>query len=137
MNRPSISARARQASISAWLARGPGPHDDKAARPVERRLVRSARAHQREDRLDDAFADRDAAHQPLRRHQLGGVHRRARPVLGDAGRRDQHPPLGFEIGIIDVDLQQEAVELRLGQRIGAFLLERVLRRQNMERARQR
>jgi hypothetical protein len=33
------------------------------------------------------------------------------------------------------DLEHEAVELRLGQRIGAFLLDRVLRRQHEERAR--
>ena len=46
-------------------------------------------------------------------------------------------PLGVEVGIVDVDLQQEAVELRLGQRIGAFLLQRVLRRQHMKRPRQR
>src|SRR5262249_30440672 len=29
LNLPSIRARARQASIKAWLARGPGPHETK------------------------------------------------------------------------------------------------------------
>ena len=53
------------------------------------------------------------------------------------GRRDQHLPLRLAVGIIDVDLQQEAVELRFGQRIGAFLLQRVLGRQHMKRPRQR
>ena len=38
------------------------------------------------------------------------------------------------VRIVDVDLHQEAVELRFGQRIGAFLLDRVLRREHMERA---
>ena len=36
-------------------------------------------------------------------------------------------------GIIDADHEHEAVELRLGQRIGALLLDRVLRRQDEER----
>src|SRR5258708_693553 len=72
LSRPSMRARARQASISAWLARGPGPHE-----------------------------------------------------------------LRLDIGIGDVDLEEEAVELRLGERVGAFLLERVLRRQHVEGPRQR
>ena len=50
-----------------------------------------------------------------------------------AGGGKQHAPLGALVGIADVDLQQEAVELRFGQRIGAFLLERVLCRQHVER----
>src|SRR6202043_3827156 len=33
LNRPSINARARQATIRAWLARGPGPHDTKRLTP--------------------------------------------------------------------------------------------------------
>ena len=45
-------------------------------------------------------------------------------------------PLRLAVRIIDVDLHQEAVELRFGQRIGAFLLQRVLRREHMERRRQ-
>ena len=40
-----------------------------------------------------------------------------------------------EVGIVDVDLHQEAVELRFRQRIGAFLLDRVLRREHVEGAR--
>ena len=131
------AARARgTASISAWLARGPGPQATcffASAPPSSGRPG----AHQRQDRLDHAFADRNAPHQALRRDQLvGGQHRRGVRLVG-AGGGEQHPPLGVEIGIADVDLQQEAVELRLGQRIGAFLLQRVLRRQHMERARQR
>ena len=136
LNRPSINARARQASIRAWLARGPGPHETKRVIPSAA-AAGPAGADQRQDRLDDAFADRDAAHQALRRHQLGDIHRRPRPVLGDAGGRDQHFALGLAVGIIDVDLQQEPVELGLGQRIGAFLLQRVLGRQHMKRPRQR
>jgi hypothetical protein len=50
-----------------------------------------------------------------------------------AGRFEQNAALGFQVGIIDIDLQQEPVELGFGQRIGAFLLERVLRGQYVER----
>ena len=38
--------------------------------------------------------------------------------------------------VADVDVEHEPVELRFGQRIGAFLLDRVLRRQHEERLRQ-
>ena len=41
------------------------------------------------------------------------------------------------VGIGHVDLHQEAVELRLGQRIGALLLDRVLRGQHVERRAER
>ena len=40
--------------------------------------------------------------------------------------------LGF-LRITDIQLQHEAIELRFGQLIGAFLFERVLRGQNEER----
>ena len=99
-------------------------------------FVGSGGADEIEDRLDHAFADRRAAHQALRRHQLGGGHRRLRLDFAVAGRLDEDAALGVAVGIADVDLHQEAIELRLGQRVGAFLLERVLRRQNMERRRQ-
>ena len=36
-------------------------------------------------------------------------------------------------GIADFQLEHEAVHLRLGQRVGAFLLDRVLRGQHQER----
>ena len=50
-------------------------------------------------------------------------------VRPDAGRRDQNALFRLKIGITDVDLHQEAVELRFGKRIGAFLFQRVLGRQ--------
>ena len=86
-----------------------------------------------QDRLDDGLADRQTAHQPLRRQQSSAVIAALALRLFGAGGVEQDFPLGVEIGIIDVDLHQEAVELRFGQGIGAFLLERVLRRQHMER----
>ncbi len=54
----------------------------------------------------------------------------------DPGGLEQHAALGGEVGIDHVDLQQEAVELGLRQRIGTLLLQRVLGRQHVERARQ-
>ena len=60
--------------------------------------------------------------------------------LGDGllaeGGGDEHAPFGLDVGIADIDLQQKAVELGFGQRIGAFLFQRILRRQHMERPRQ-
>ena len=56
--------------------------------------------------------------------------------LGRAGGLEQHAPLGVAVGIDHVDLQEEAVELGLGEGIGAFLLERVLGGEHVERARQ-
>ena len=76
--------------------------------------------------LDGVVGDGDATHEVLE--------------LGDAlGREDAHE-LGAVVaglladdlflfglgGVVDVDLEHEAVELGLGERIGAFLLDRVL-----------
>ena len=60
------------------------------------------------------------AHQGLRGHQVGraqggGCHR-----LVGAGGGDHDLALGRLVGIADIDLQQKAVELGLGQRVGAF-----------------
>ena len=95
----------------------------------------TGRAHQREDRLHHRFADRQPAHQALRRQQLIGGHGQFRLVLFRAGRVEHDFALGVVVGIVDVDLHQEAVELRFGQRIGALLLDRVLGREHVERAR--
>ncbi len=99
-------------------------------------LARPGGAHEIENGVDDLLADRQAAHEPLRRHQLLGGERRLDLRDALAGGFQQDAPLAGAIGIIHVDLHQKAVELRLGQRIGAFLLQRILRRQHMERTRQ-
>ena len=52
------------------------------------------------------------------------------PALAAAG---EHRPLLVAVGIADRDPQQEAVELRLGQRVRALVLDRVLRREHEER----
>ncbi len=46
-------------------------------------------------------------------------------------------PFLLGVGIIDTLLEQEAVELRFGQRIDALLLDRVLRRDDHEAVAQR
>ena len=113
-------ARARSPADAAWSAPGRLRRDARRARDrgsPRRRARRSARGARgaappsgpRRSSPASAFASRVA------------------------GRLDQDAALGRAVGIADVDLQQEAVELRLGQRIGALLLERVLRRQNVER----
>ena len=91
-------------------------------------------AHEAENGLDDGFADRQTPHEALRRDQILAVHGRLRARLLGAGRLEQDAALGLAVGIVDVDLHQEAVELRFGQRIGAFLLQRVLGGEHVERA---
>ena len=54
-------------------------------------------------------------------------------VLVDAGGEPIDPPLLLGLGIGDEDLEQEPVELGLGQGIGPLLLDRVLRGQHEER----
>ena len=49
----------------------------------------------------------------------------------------QDRPLAGLVGIADVDAEEEAVELRLGQRIGALVLDRILGRGDEERGGQR
>ena len=54
---------------------------------------------------------------------------------GAAGARHQVQDLSFFLArrITDLQLQHEAIDLRFGQRIGAFLFDRVLRREHEER----
>src|SRR5438094_58193 len=55
-----------------------------------------------------------------------------------AGRAHLHDgEFLFLARVANVDQKQEPVELRFGQRVGAFLFERVLRREDEERVRQR
>ena len=97
-------------------------------------FARTRPADKIENGLDHTVADREPAHQPLRRHEILGRHRRFCLVARIARRLDQNPALGRAIGIGDIDLHQKAIELGLGQGIGAFLLQRILRREHMEGA---
>ena len=53
-------------------------------------------------------------------------------ILGHARGGQQDVAFGLTVGIFHVDLYKEPVQLRLGQRIGAFLFDRVLGGQHME-----
>ena len=53
------------------------------------------------------------------------------------GVAPEHGELGLARRDVDDELQQESVELRLGQRVGALVLDRVLRRGDEERVGQR
>ena len=52
---------------------------------------------------------------------------------GRAGRPGDDLHLVVLREVVHHDVEHEAIELRLGQRIGAFLLDRVLRREHEER----
>src|SRR6516162_6468037 len=98
--------------------------------------ARTGGSHQRQNSVDDRIADRKPAHQSLRRHQVLGCHRRFWPCLFGAGGFEKNSPLGFAIGIADIDFHQETIELRFRKRVSTFLLERVLRGEHMEWLRQ-
>ena len=135
-SRPCITARARHASISAWLARGPGAQATcsfTASRSVD---SGRAAAGQAQDRLQHAFADGNLADQALGPAQGIGRDDRLGQFLGHTGGRQQHLPFRGEFRIADIDLQQEPVELRFRQGIRAFLFQRVLGGEHMERLRQ-
>ncbi len=73
----------------------------------------------------------DQLHDLVRvRHRLEVLQRR------DAAVHVQHLQLGLHAGVADGDTGHEAVALRLGQRVGALHLDRVLRGHHHERARQ-
>jgi hypothetical protein len=62
--------------------------------------------------------------------EVHGVERRARVRRGEQAR------LGFRFGIPDAYLEEEAIELRLGQGIRPLVLDRILRGEDREIARQ-
>ncbi len=64
--------------------------------------------------------------------QLLRVQHRCCLRILNTGGRDQNVTFLISVGIVDIDLQQEPVELRFGQWIGSLLLDRVLGRENVE-----
>jgi hypothetical protein len=76
---------------------------------------------------DHLFENKPQRHDALTVHDLRHFRR-----VRERGAAHDFVQLGA-IEIRHVELEHEAVELRLGQRIGPFLLERILRRQNEER----
>ena len=64
--------------------------------------------------------------------RLGGQHRHHLGEVAGHGAVEDLPLLDRR-GVVDADLRHEAVGLGLGQRIGAFLLDRILGREHEER----
>ena len=110
----------------------PGPPGDHLAKFFRTTFIRPCRTHQPQDRVDDLLAHRQAPHQMLRFDKIIRRADRLRGRFLSEGRGDNHAPLGIFIWIVDIDLQKKTVELRFGQRIGAFMLQRILRSQHME-----
>jgi hypothetical protein len=77
------------------------------------------------------------AHGGLQRDHRLGIHHLRHRVGGTAGGLFQDLPLLVLAGVIHQHVQQEAVQLRFRQRVGAGLLDRVLRGQHEERRGQR
>ena len=109
-------------------------------RPARARadLDRGRRPGRRDD-VDDVVADRlgdvDALERALELEQLLPVNHRAEDYLV---RLALHAPLDdlpllVPARVADPDPEQEPVELRLRERIGALVLDRVLRREHEER----
>ena len=144
--------------------RGHGDRLDVVRRHVRAAVERGAAARelQQRQRAARARADLDAARRARRRDEVDHVepdaprdvhlldrllHLEQLLAADDRLQLDlvggaleparKHVPLLLALGVADADPQQEAVELRLGQRVGALVLDRVLRRQDEERPRQR
>ena len=103
------------------------------ARAQEEAGVRPRVPQHGDDVAVEALLDEDvlraldrAEHLLGARHALERVERRLGRVLGE------HPRLVGERRVADRDPHREAVELGLGQRVGALVLDRVLRRHDHE-----
>ena len=97
------------------------------------RRLRPARPHDRQRVAQHRVGHRHAPHEPLERHQVGAGHRPVELRLEDRGGRADDLQLLVLGRVVDDDVEHEAIELRFGQRIGAFELDRVLRREHVER----
>ena len=85
---------------------------------------------------DESRIDVHVEHCPLQRLQI--FERERLPQLGRRDKLALHDrQLLVVFRIVDQHLQHEAVDLRLGQRVGPFGLDRVLRRHHEERIRNR
>ncbi len=135
--RPCSRARARTVSISACAARGSGAPGQALGQIAALGLLRAAGADKVEDRLDHLVPHRHPPHHALRADQLVGVEDLRAFRLGRAGGGQKDVALRRAGGIVDIHLHEETVQLRLGQGVGALLLDRVLRGKHVERPPQR
>jgi hypothetical protein len=63
-----------------------------------------SRPDDREDRLDNALANRQATQKSLSRDQFLTIHNRLHGFLGRAGGGEEHAPFRVHIRVTDVDL---------------------------------
>ena len=73
----------------------------------------AAVAHDGQDRFDE-LPDGHAPDDLLCLQEILGGHHRGRLCLRYAGGGDQNLTLRLKVGVADIDLQQEAIELRSG-----------------------
>ena len=96
-------------------------------------VVRAGGARQAHRVLDDVRRRGDRPHRLAPGQDLLAVQKRLQPLGGSEGVLLDDAALVGQAGVVDLQLEEEAVELRLGQRVGALLLDGVLRGQHDER----
>ena len=116
------------------------PGELAARRDAQRQVRRPARlARDRDDVVGELGATGARARRPPAAARTSATDstgsRRASVVLGAPGRLQQDAPLVLGRRVVDADAQQEAIHLRLGQRVGAVVLLGVLRGDDQERLR--
>ena len=94
------------------------------------------RRRQRDGVLHHAPVDVDRLRRALVAASAAGEST-SRAARAAVERALDHGDLVARVGVVDDELEHEAVDLRLGQRVGALGLDRVLRRQHEERLRAR
>ena len=81
------------------------------------------------------IGDRHARHESTHVAELVFAHHRLYRRLRARRRAPRDLTLFFGARVLDVDLEQEAIELRFGQRVRPLLLDRIARREHLERIR--
>ena len=97
------------------------------------RVLRPAGAHDVERVPHHRLGHRHLAHQPLERDQIVAGDRPLELRILNRRRRPHDVELLVVRRVLDDDVEHEAIELRFGQRIRALELDRVLRREHVER----
>ena len=136
LGRPARAARAFAATIKDCPAGPRAPRDP--LRHVLRAgfLATPGRADQVHRVVDAIVGDRHASDHLLEGGDPLARNQRRDLFQVDARGQAVDPPLLVRRRVVDEDLEQEPVELGLGQGIRALLLDRILGRQHEERVRQ-
>ena len=122
------------ASTRFWQARGPAPHSiSSLTNAGASGVVRPREAHEIEHEIHHVIGHGHFADDLLQLEDLRSVDHRLDLGVERAGGARDDLPLLLAIRVIDFHEKDEAIALRLGQRIGAFLLDRILRREHEER----